>query len=178
MIKIKFQLITLGGRFLQQKNKNLLVCPSCRFFTSLLIQPLKLSKINSTTITQFLLLVSVALCFTVQVFLHAGCNLRLAIMLGVLLRFFHSLFFMNYLFSCMLVASRIFAPTFIYCLFIHFLAWLQLTCATRIPLCQFVSCFDCQLLHPLVITQLINLFTLSENMLLSFVPSFLFLLNF
>jgi hypothetical protein len=111
--------------------------------------------------------------------LHAGCNLRLAIMLGVLFKILSLFFFfMNYLFSCMLVASRIFAPTFIYCLFIHFLAWLQLTCATRIPLCQFVSCFDCQLLQPLVITQLINLFTLSENMLLSFVPSFLFLLNF
>lgn len=101
MIKIKFQLITLGGRFLQQKNKNLLVCPSCRFFTFLLIQPLKLSKINSTTITQFLLLVCVALGFTVQVFLHAGCNLRLAIMLGVLFKILSLFFFFSWI-TCFL----------------------------------------------------------------------------
>jgi len=118
MIKIKFQLITLGGRFLQQKNKNLLVCPSCRFFTSLLIQPLKLSKINSTTITQFLLLVSVALCFTVQVFLHAGCNLRLAIMLGVLFKIL-SLSFFHELLVFLHAGCLTYLCTYLYILFIH-----------------------------------------------------------
>jgi hypothetical protein len=108
----------LGRSFFTAKKQKLVGLPFLQVFTSLLLQPLKFSKIHSTTITQFLLLVCVALCFTVQVFLHAGCNLQLTIMLGVLFKIL-SLFFFHELLVFLHAGCLTYLCTHLYILFIH-----------------------------------------------------------